>query len=189
MKMGVTTLAFLMAFGTAEAYAQVDGRGAWRQGDARGGVDVETMMSMRDDLELSEEQLQALDELRAEGVAERSAWQAELAEMQSRLRAGQIPRSEMMAFLEARRESSSGVAQERLESVEAVLNEDQLRTVEELRARAQAFARGRASRGDGMRGDRFREGQRGFRPSDGRGPRGGNDLRRDGNDAPDLESR
>ena len=149
--MGVVALAVWMTMGAVDAKAQ-SRRG--EQGEQRRrGLDVEAVMALRDRLELTEDQLGTLEELRAERVVERSALNAEMSEMRSLLRAGQIPRSEMMAFMEARQEASAGVAEERREQIDAVLDETQREALEEMRVRTRSFARGRASaRRNGRRG-------------------------------------
>jgi hypothetical protein len=160
--LGGIALAVWIAVGAAEAHAQSRGGDA---GPRRtGGMDVEAVMALRDRLELTDDQLTALEELRAARVVERSAQAAEMAEMRSRLRAGQIPRSEMMAFIEGRREASAGVADERRAQIEAVLDETQRESLGAFRDRGRSFARGRSSeRRDGMRGSDRRQERSGHR--------------------------
>ncbi|MEM7414129.1 MAG: collagen-like protein [Gemmatimonadota bacterium] len=169
---GVSALLLSMTLGSVDATAQesIDERRNLR------GPAVESIMSMRDRLELTDEQISALDELRAERVRERSQLRAEMDEMQSRLRAGQIPRSEMMAFMEQRREAASGDAEARRAEVNALLTESQVGMLDDLRSQARAFQRGRASArsGRGARGSRGVRGARGSRGERGfRGARGG----------------
>jgi len=140
---------------------------------ARGVVDVEAIMQMRGRLELSEDQIARLDALRHDAVERRSAQMAELAELRSQLRAGQIRRSEVMAYMEERREENQGLAEARRTEIESILTSDQLSTVDELRIRTRAFRRGRMSARRGAPGDvRFRRPgggpTRGFSPDRGR---------------------
>jgi hypothetical protein len=175
-KTSVAAAVLLLAVGVGRASAQAAEEPRSRQGPPR-EARVEMIMAMRDRLALTDEQFAALEEIRAETVAERSARAAEVAEMASRLRAGQIPRSAMMAFLESRREDGPELAQARQERIDSILDDTQLEAIRELRTRARAFARGRASaRGDRMRGPRTGRRPRGF---GGSGMRGfdGSDMR------------
>lgn len=130
---------------------------------------IEAVMAMRERLSLTDDQIARLDDLRAESVERRSAAQAEVAEMRSRLAAGQIQRSEMMAFIEDRQAQAGDVREEQRARLESVLDATQLETLLEARGRTRAFARGRASarRGgrDGLRGPRsgIRSGRSGLR--------------------------
>lgn len=125
---------------------------ARNRGSLRQGPGVEAIMRMRDRLELTEDQLTALEAIRGQSVQDRNAGMAEMAEMRSRLAAGEIQRSEMMAFMEQRREASTGVAEQRRGSIDGVLNDSQRESLQA--ARGQAVRRGqmRARRGaPGMR--------------------------------------
>lgn len=128
----------------------------------RRGPSVEAIMGMRDGLELTDGQLADLEAIRRETVERRNGAMGEMAEMRSQLAAGQIQRSDLMAFMEDRREANAGLTESIRERVDAILTEDQLEVVAQRRGNARAFARGRAI---GMRGDRgnFRRGQRSFR--------------------------
>lgn len=181
---GILVVAVSMIVGANPMEAQAPGAEAERAprmleragGAMRGGPSIELIMRMRERLELTDDQIAALDALRRESVARRSAEAAEMAEMRSRLQAGQIRQSEMMAFTEERRDANRDRAAARREQVESVLDAEQIEALEQLQMRARAFQRGRAS----MRGDRSgRPGvaPRGNRPgvrSDVRG-----DMRRD----------
>jgi hypothetical protein len=185
-KSGLLTLSALLLVGATQTGAQETADDASRPA-LRRGVDVESIMSMRERLALTEDQLAALDAIRRETVQLRTAEMAEGAEMRSRLRAGLIRPSEMMAFMEDRRDANAGVAEERRERIEAVLDEAQLESLREIRTGGRAFMRERAgmrggrgralgpSRGRGVPGRGLRSGRR---PGDGpergfRGARGG----------------
>ena len=159
MKGGMLALTALILIGANDLYAQ-----AMTDENAapalRRGVDVETVMSMRERLELTEDQIAALDEIRREAVQRRTAEMAEAVEMRSRLRAGQIRPSEMMAFMEERRDANQGVAEQRRERIASVLDEAQLETLQTLRVRG-AYMRGRA--------DMRRQRGQAFGPNGGRG--------------------
>lgn len=94
---------------------------------------IESIMRARETLELTEDQLDALDALRREAVQERTAAMAEREELRSQLEAGQIRRSELMAFMEERQEAAEAVREQRREQIEALLTEDQLESLQELR--------------------------------------------------------
>jgi len=96
---------------------------------------VEQVMRERERLELTEDQLTRLDELRRESVEQRTAGMTQLQELRSQLAAGQIRRSEMMAFMEDRRDERQTLAEQRREQIEAVLTEAQLETLQDLRRR------------------------------------------------------
>lgn len=153
-KSGLIAMGVLFALGAAGLNAQQPVPERQRAG-LRRGPSPEALLSSREELGLTEDQAAALEALRAEGVQRRSAEAAELAELRSRLAAGQIRRSEMMAFHEDRAEARESLQAEHRARVEAVLNEEQLARVEQFRLQADAFRRGRASaRGErGVRGD------------------------------------
>ena len=119
---------------------------------------VEAIMAMRERLSLTDDQIGRLDDLRAESVERRSMAQAELAEMRSRLAAGQIQQSDLMAFIEDRRATSGDLREEERSRLEGVLDAEQLESLQELRIRGRSFAAGRSSarRGgrNGMRSGR-----------------------------------
>ena len=144
--------------------AEADGQDQERQRGPRGGIDVERIMSMRDRLELSDDQISQLDAWRGERLAQRNEERARMDEMRSRLRSGQIERSEMMAYMEERRDALRGSQDESRARLEGILDATQLQTFDGLVRERRAFARGRAS---AMRDGR--QGVRGSRP----GVRGG----------------
>ncbi|MBM4183528.1 MAG: hypothetical protein FJ207_04785 [Gemmatimonadetes bacterium] len=66
------------------------------------GQGIEAIIRARETLELTDAQIQQLDAIRREMVAQRTAEQAEMAELRSRLAAGQIRQSEVMGAREDR---------------------------------------------------------------------------------------
>jgi hypothetical protein len=155
---GWVVLAALASVGASDIAAQ---DAPEQQQRLRAGPRVEAIMQMRERLELTEQQIADLEVIRRETVQERSAQRAEMDEMRSQLAAGQIRRSEMMAFMEDRRDAARGATDQRRARIEGVLTEAQLEQVQELRTRARAFARGRASvRGSDRPGFRGRPGVR-----------------------------
>lgn len=145
----------------------------------RRSANAETVMSMREHLALTEDQIAQLDAIRADGVQLQNATRAELAEMRSQLQAGQIRRSEMMAFMENRRDAVMATAGDLEARIQGVLTETQLGSLEETRAGRQAGARGRAGARGGRSGARgARGGRSGVRGARGwRGARGARGAR------------
>ncbi len=134
----------------------------------------EQVMRMRDRLQLTDEQINQLDDIRRENVQRRTTAMAEMAELKSQATAGQINRSDVMSRLKARREEDQAMSKpgERVMSIltdqqREVLGETKMRS---LRARS-GNARGMRGRGSpaGFRGPK---GGRSGRPSM-RGGRGG----------------
>jgi hypothetical protein len=130
------------------------------------GQGVEAIMRARESLALTEAQISQLDAIRREIVAERSAEQAEMAELRSQLSAGQIRQSEVMAAQEDRQAAAEGRVEARRARIDAVLTEEQRASVELLRNRADRVR----DRGQGF-GPGPRMGRGGAGP--GFGPAGG----------------
>lgn len=186
MMSGVAILA--MALTVAPVGAQAPRRGAMGPGMGRGGPPadagapgVEGIMRMRDRLELTETQVQQLEQIRREAVERRNAHRSQMDELRSRVRAGEADAAELQEQMEAHRAMSQEMRQAQRERVDAILTEDQRSQLQQMRDRAQAFMMGRRSalRGGrqgmdgrrpgmrpGMRGDR---GMRGFWPGAGMG--------------------
>lgn len=179
----------------AVGVADVDGQDEERRRGPRAGIDVESIMSMRDGLELTDQQIGQLDAWRGERVTQRSEERARMDDMRSQLRAGQIERSDVMAYMEERRDALRTSQEQSRTRLEGILGADQIETYDGLVRERRAFARGRASvsRGgrDGVRGGRsgvrnsrsgVRSGRRGDRnwqgdgPGFRRGPRRGGDV-------------
>ena len=137
------------------------------------GQGVEAIMRGRETLELTDDQINRLDAIRREIVSQRSAEMAELAELRSRLAAGQIRQSEVMAAQEDRQAAAEGRAQERRARIDAVLTEEQRASVEQIRTRGD---RVRDRRQGLAPGDRAGFGRGGFGPGRG-GPAGPRGLR------------
>lgn len=172
------TLSLVMMVALSASAAPADAQ----DDDARRGprvvVDVETIMSMRERLELSDAQVAQLDEWRRERVAERSETRAQMDELRSQLRAGQIERSDLMRFQEERRRDAETSQDESRTRLEGILGAEQLESWDGLVRERRAFARGRASARRGGRGAGWngrssarqgRTGIRGERPSVRRG--------------------
>jgi len=172
MKGGAIVLSVLMAMTANDIDAQnADADSVGRRGRRIGGQGIEMIMSMRERLELTEDQLASLEEMRRGSVEIRNAREAEMAEMSSQLQAGQIRRSDMMAFMEDRRDASGDVSAEHQQRIAGLLNEAQLETLQAANRRGQRSARA----GRGTRGGAGWQGRSGFRTGHGqaRGARQG----------------
>ena len=129
-----------------------------------GGGGVESVMRMRETLKLSEAQVNQLEALRKEIVAQRQNEARDMIDLQSRIAAGQIDREQARKQMESRRESMRNTMEQRRERLERILSAEQ---------REQLQERMRGMRSE-MRGPHGRE----FRP--GMAPRGGRGFDRDG---------
>ena len=148
---GLLALTALVAVGVNDISGQQQGRR--RGAETRPSQGVEAIMQMRERLALTDEQIASLDAVRGEAVQRRSSNAAEMAELRSQLSAGQIQRSDMLAFMEGQREASVGVTEAQRTRLESILSEEQQASMQKLRTRAHSFARGRASaRRDGRAG-------------------------------------
>jgi len=131
---------------------------------------VEAIMRARETLALTEDQISRLDAIRRDVIAERSAAQAEMAELRSQLSAGQIRQSQLMAAQEERADAAQGRAEEVRARVDAVLTEEQRAQVEQMRTRGQRVG---GRRPGVARGGRGGFGPGGVGPAGPRGRRGG----------------
>jgi hypothetical protein len=122
---GLAAMGVLLVMGTTQVSAQ----------------GIESIMRAQERLELTDDQIEQLDVLRREAVQERTAQMARMEELRSQLEAGQIQRSELMAFREDRREQREAFVEQRREKIEAVLTEDQLESVQQMRRRGRMGAR------------------------------------------------
>lgn len=135
-----------------------------RRGMHRWFANTETVMSMREQLQITEGQIAQLDVIRRDDVQLQNATKAEWREMRSQLQARQIRKSEMMAFMENRRDAAMATASDLRARIQGVLNKTQLRSLEETQARRQAGAHGaRGVRGARSGHSKARGGPRGAR--------------------------
>ena len=121
----------------------------------------EQIMRMRDRLQLTDEQINQLDDIRRENVQRRTTAMAEMAELRSQVTAGQINRSDVMSRLKARREEGQAMAKPG-KLVMSILTDQQREILGEAKMRS---LRARSGKTRGMRG---RGSPAGFR-----GPKGG----------------
>jgi len=151
----------------------------------RQGPGVEAIMSLREELELSTDQVEALDEVRRSAVAIRTAHRTQMAEVRSRVQAGEARRSELMALREELHEGATETRENLRSQVEAILEPEQLEKLEQMRLQREAFRRGRAferrhGEARGMRGHDGGSPRQDDRPHHRRGPRRGGDAPGDG---------
>jgi Spy/CpxP family protein refolding chaperone len=184
MMSGVAILAMALTVSPVAAQAQRRGAMGTRMGrggppENAGAPGIEGVMRMRDRLELTEAQIQQLEQIRQEAVERRNAHRSQMDELRSRVMAGQADAAELREQIEANRANSEEIRQAERERVEAILNEGQRNQLQQMRDRAQAFRMGRRSalrgEGRGMGGARpgmrpGMRGGRGFRPGAGMGP-------------------
>lgn len=109
------------------------------------GAGVEMILRQSERLELTDDQVRQLDQIREEVVARRTAHQAEMADLVSKVRAGQMEASALREQVQARRDASSELRTQQRERVEAVLNDAQKEKLQEWGGEARAFRMGRAS--------------------------------------------
>ena len=120
----------------------------------------EQIMRMRDRLQLTDEQINQLDDVRRENVQRRTATMAEMAELRSQVTAGQINRSDVISRLKGRREEGQAMAKPG-ELVMSILTDQQREILGEAKMRS---PKARSGKTRGMRG---RGGPAGFRGSKG----------------------
>lgn len=165
---GLAVLALAALLVPADALAQRGPRGERGpafHGDGD-GPGLEMIMRMRERLELTEDQIAQLDAIRQETVARRTAHRAEMDELRSQVRAGQLEREALREAMEARRETAEAMRDATRERVDAILTEAQREELDTLRREGRAFMRGRAGvrrGGRGFDGPRFQRGMRGPR--------------------------
>jgi Spy/CpxP family protein refolding chaperone len=162
--LGILVLAMLLGAGALELNAQqfrgpgVFGKPSFNRTPPSG---PEQIMRMRDRLQLTDEQINQLDDVRRENVQRRTATIAEMAELRSQVTAGQINRSDVMSRLKGRREEGQAMAKPG-ELVLSILTDQQREILGEAKMRS---PRARSGKTRGMRG---RGSPAGFR-----GPKGG----------------
>ena len=145
------------------------------QRGTRGGMrsaGAENLLRIRERLELSDEQIAQLQEIRGSALEQRKARAVELLDVQSRWRAGELERDEWRELMAQRRETNREQSALHREQISVILTNEQRERVASLRPQ-------RAGSERGLRGGRFRNGPgavRGFRGRDSSrrfvGPRG-----------------
>jgi len=175
---GAALLAAVMAVAPLHADAPQGPRGQRGAEVGPRGAGIEMIMRQRERLELTEDQVKRLDQLRQEAVQRRTAHQAQMAELRSKVAAGQLEPEALRDQVRAMREGADEIQKQQRERIEGVLTDAQKETLREWGARARAFQMGRQSALRGGQG-RMAPGmgpQQGLR---GRAPRAGfrNDAR------------
>ncbi|HSG49606.1 MAG TPA: hypothetical protein VLA43_17425, partial [Longimicrobiales bacterium] len=94
------------------------------------------ILRQREALELTDDQVRQLDQIRQEAVQRRSAHQAEMAELRSKVLAGQLKAEDIRAQAEARRTAAEALQTAQRERVDAVLNDAQKQKIQEWQSRA-----------------------------------------------------
>lgn len=168
---GAAILAAVMALAPLHIAAQQGPRAQRGQAAGPRGAGVEMILRQRETLELTDDQVKQLDQIRQETVQRSLAHQGEMAELRSRVRAGELEMAEVRAQAEARRTAAEALRTAQRERIESVLNDAQKQKIQQFQAQARAFRAGRAS---AMRGSR--QGMRGAR----QGVRGMRDFQRPG---------
>ena len=127
---------------------QADAQQRQRQGRARMGqnLSMEALLRSHERLELSSEQIQALEAMQEEEIQQRRQAEDRFRELRSQLRAGEITREQLRDQLEGVGEGGREAREARAEQVRDVLTEEQLDQLSRGRRRA-ARAGGRAGSG------------------------------------------
>ncbi len=107
------------------------------------GPGVELVLRQRERLELTEDQVRQLDQIRQEVVARRTAHQTELAGLRSEVRAGQTVAAELRERVQAQRQAAQESRTQERERVEAILTDAQKQQLQTWGAAARGFAAGR----------------------------------------------
>ena len=101
-------------------------------GRARGfGGGVESVLRMRETLKLSDAQVNQLEALRKEIVAQRQNEARDMIDLQSRIAAGQVDREEARKQMQSRRESMRTTMEQRRERLERILSAEQREQLQE----------------------------------------------------------
>jgi Spy/CpxP family protein refolding chaperone len=142
---GAALLAAAVALAPMPVDAQVGPRAQRGMVAQEGGPGVEMILRQRERLELTDAQVAQLDKIRQELVAQRTAHQAEMAELRSKVRAGELEPAALREQLQARRDSAQELRTRQRERVEAILTDAQKQKVETWGAMARGFQMGRRS--------------------------------------------
>jgi hypothetical protein len=127
------------------------GQGMMARADSLRGPGAEGILRLKDQLSLTADQVKRLDQLREEVVKQRTAHMAQMEELRSKLRAGEIKPEDLRTQMQAQRDATASVRTQQIQRAQAVLNDAQRQKIDELQAQARAFRMGRRS---AMRGGR-----------------------------------
>ena len=155
---GAALMAAVLTFVPAQVDAQMGPRGQRGIEGSRARPGVESVLQMRDQLELTQAQVDQLENVRQAVVQHRASRVALMEELRSqRAAAPRDPEAriaqaeEFRAQAEARRAEAQAFSEGIRNQVTSILTDDQNAQLEQVVARARAYQRGRA---DGMRGQR-----------------------------------
>lgn len=149
------------------------------QADSLRGPGAEGILRLKDRLALTDDQVKRLDQFRQDVVKQRTAHMAQMEELQSKVRAGELKPEELRTQMLAQRDATAQVRSQQLQRAQGVLNDAQKKQLDAMQAQARAFMMGRnsamrggrqgrmgGSRGGMMRGRGFpsgmQQGQRGM---------------------------
>lgn len=149
---GAALLAAVMAVAPLNLDAQMGPRGQRGQAMGPRGAGVEMILRQRERLELTDAQVSQLDQLRQEAVQRRTAHQAQMAELRSKVASGQLEAAAMREQVQAMWEGAEGVRTQQQERVEGILTDAQKQSLQQWGAQARAFRMGRQSALRGQRG-------------------------------------
>lgn len=140
------------------------------------GPGPEMILRLREQLNLTEAQVNRLEALRQESVTRQRERTAEMLDLRSRVQAGQVTREQLQERMRARAEAAPAEGQAPGERVRAVLTDQQRLQlaelqVQQLRRQVQMQGRGRPGLRGGV-GREMRPGQRGMGPGSRMAPPG-----------------
>lgn len=147
MKSGALALGAMLLMGLGEVAAQEPP--AQRGPGMHGGGGPEMVLSLRDQLNLTQDQIAELNELREQMVGIRTSHRSAMTSLRSRFQAGEIDREEMTTSMEAIRSGGPQVHEEMQSRIASILDEEQLASFEELRQSRRAVRDGRGMRRGG----------------------------------------
>jgi Spy/CpxP family protein refolding chaperone len=111
------------------------------------GGGVESVMRMRETLKLNDAQINQLEALRKEIVAQRQNEARDMIDLQSRIAAGQIDREAARKQMQSRRESMRNTMEQRRERLERILSAEQHEQLQQRMRSMRAEMRGQRGRG------------------------------------------
>lgn len=142
---GAVLLAALVALAPAQMDAQAGPRGQRAMGPALRGGGVEMILNQKERLELTDDQVKQLDQIRQEAVQRRTEHQAQMAEFRSKVRSGQEKPEALREQVAARREVAAAMQEAQRARVEGILNDAQKEELQDWAQQGRAFRMGRQS--------------------------------------------
>ncbi len=142
---GAVLFAAMVALAPADVDAQVGPRGARVLGPPLRGGGVELILSQRKGLELTDDQVTQLDQIRQEAVRRRTEHQGQMAELRSKVRSGQESPATLLEQVQARRQVALAMQEAQRTQVESILNDAQKEELQDWVGQGWAFRMGRRS--------------------------------------------